>query len=790
MYESSLADGKRSAPAHRGEDEEVALRHLLEGTGLRSEHLTAQTVRLVRVEATVARTPTPGLVSGETQDRLETVTVTAQRRTESLQNVPISIAVLTADALRAGNVTDIAGVTQLLPGAQYAESSQYGPGVFRSFSIRGIRSEHERSVTSLYLDDTPLHMPSTALTDSYPVAFDLERVEVLRGPQGVLFGEASEAGAIRFIPRAAATEGSELESRVAMATTDGGAGSAEASAVVAGAPVPGLLGLRLGGWMRTDGGYVDRVDPLTGASVESNANRVDRQALRLSGALEPADGVRILPVFYYQTAHAHDSGVLFDDLSSPGAGRIQNGRLLRQPSDDTFSIASVRGEFTGSAASLTVIAAYLDRHASSRVDITSEVGPLVGGYGDPRGPAYPTSYADAVSNPQELHQRRLTGEVRVASTGESRLNWTAGLFGSRLRETFDTFIYGAAIPSEPALFTLDGLERRETSIFGNVSYRILPRWTVGGGLRFGKTSDHSRELNGGYLDPNEVPRDIPPIYHNTPPVGRIEVTYAPGRDVLAYASASKGARSGSVGSAVPVLCNDTPTPTAYRSDSLWSYEIGVKGHGADRRLNWRGALYDIEWSNAHTAVADACGNRYVLNVSGIVSRGVELDAEALLGESSHVELSLEFNDQHLRHDVYGTDGLLLAHAGDVVGALPTVPAPWSATVIAAHETSAGAGRRAFVRGELVVRSRNPGPFTQLSSSSPFYNPTVAADPAVTIVNLRSGLEWRTLRVTLFVENALNRRPFLQRNNDYPGSTLVYGFTLRPRTIGLAIDAKY
>jgi outer membrane receptor protein involved in Fe transport len=718
------------------------------------------------------------------------VTVTAQRRSEPLQDVPISVSVLTGDAARAGNVTDIAAVTQMLPGNQYAESSQFGPGVFRSFSIRGIRSEHERSVTSLYLDDTPLHMPSTALTDAYPVAFDLERIEILRGPQGVLFGEASEAGAIRFIPRAAATQGSEIDSRVVMSTTDGGAGSAEASAVVAGAPVPGVFGLRLGGWMSSAGGYVDRVNPINGAIVEANANRIDRQALRLSGALEPADGVRILPVLYYQTAHAHDAGVLFDDLSSPGIGRLQNGRLLRQPSDDTFSIASMRGEFTGSAASLTVIAAYLERHAASREDITSEVGALTGGFGDPRGPAFPTSYADAVSNPQFLHQSRVTGEVRVASTGGSRLNWTAGVFSSHLHETFDTYIYGTAIPTEPALLTLDGLNRTEESIFGNLSYRVLPKWTVGGGMRFGRTSDRSTELNGGYLDPNEIRLEVPPVTRGTPPVGRLEVTYAPRPGVLAYASASKGARGGGGGSAVPTVCHGSVTPTAYTSDSLWSYELGIKSRSADERLNVRAALYDIEWSDAHTSVADTCGNRYVLNVSGIVSRGAELDAEALLGESSHVELSVAFNDQHLRHDVYGSEGLLLAHAGDVVGGLPTVPSPWSATLIGTQEYGAGAGRRAFIRGELVARSRNPGPFTQGSPSSPFYNPTVTSDPAVAILNLRSGLEWRSLRLTLFVENALNRRPFLQRNNDYPGSTLVYGFTERPRTIALAVDAKY
>src|ERR1700728_3674851 len=189
-------------------------------------------------------------------DLLEEVVVTATRRQQDLQKVPISIAAFTAADLAASGVKGINELTALTPGVEFDQNAAYGSGTLTNIAIRGISSLFGSSTTGIYLDDTSLGLhvtPDSVFGNPYPVAFDLNRIEVLRGPQGTLFGAGSEGGTVRFIPNAPSL--TEYSGQVSgeVAATVGGDPSYEGGVAFGGPIMPDKLGFRVSLWGRQDG---------------------------------------------------------------------------------------------------------------------------------------------------------------------------------------------------------------------------------------------------------------------------------------------------------------------------------------------------------------------------------------------------------------------------------------------------------------------------------------------------------------------------------------------------------
>jgi len=204
VYVSQLAIGRNSQAISAGLPATTGLTHLLEGTGLDFKFLNDRTIKLFeRPKAANAPAAAPRPESSGSNasvaDSLEEVVVSAMKRDEFLSTVPMSISVLSPQDLEASGIQGIAGIAALTTGIEYDFSSQYGPGILSNIAIRGISADKGDATTGIYVDDTPIQTPHTTFGNAYPVTFDLEQVEVLRGPQGVLFGRGAEGGAIRFI---------------------------------------------------------------------------------------------------------------------------------------------------------------------------------------------------------------------------------------------------------------------------------------------------------------------------------------------------------------------------------------------------------------------------------------------------------------------------------------------------------------------------------------------------------------------------------------------------------------
>ena len=275
----------------------------------------------------------------------------------------------------------------------------------------------------LFVDDIPI--PSDRISTfgrAFPPMFDLERVEILRGPQGTLLGEGAEGGAVRFISAQPNLRTLDGFTRAQYALTENGGPSYDFGGAFGGPIVPGSLGFRVSAWSRHEGGFVDRVNPFTGAPVDENANWNRREAFSAALTFAPTERFLITPGFRYQLLDVHDSSAFTTYLSDPGAGILNNGKLLTQPYSDTYHLASLRIEADLGFAQLRAISGYLARWA--RAD---NAGNRYPDPPNPLGPEYPVSYADAglayLGVDQYVGSQQL---IFSGGTRGSRVRWVAG----------------------------------------------------------------------------------------------------------------------------------------------------------------------------------------------------------------------------------------------------------------------------------------------------------------------------------------------------------------------------
>jgi iron complex outermembrane receptor protein len=787
VYVSQLALGKSSQAVPAGLPPAAALAHLLQGTGLEFQFLNDRTIKLFeRPRARVAATA-PGEEStranSSAPDSLGEVVVSATKRDEFLSTVPMSVSVLSPQDLEASGISGIAGIAALSTGIEYDFSSQYGPGILTNIAIRGISADKGDATTGIYVDDTPIQTPHTTFGNAYPVTFDLAQVEVLRGPQGVLFGRGAEGGAIRFVTNEPSTTSVSQLYRSEVSATDHGGTSFEVGAAAGGPLIAGTLGARVSVWYRNDSGYLDRIDPFTGSVVDADANRSASRAVRIGLAFEPMDSLRIMPSLSYQSMDLHDTPVFY--VSPPTAGMLENGKLLRQPAADDLMIGSLTLVDRVGTANLTAITSYVDRTAAATVDTTNVAGVVYfGGYGSPLGPAFPTSYADAVPTLLTLHQIQFSEEVRVASTDSGApIRWLGGIFYSRLRQDSTQDTYLIAAPANPGILDNDYDTFTEGSVFGQTRWSANPFWSVGAGMRVGWLESRGSSTAAGFANGGSAPAAHGSDHETLPPTPRFDLSYQPDSRNLFYAAIAKGFRSGG-GGGTPARCAGNLDPSSFGPDSVWSFEVGTKNELIDRRLHVDASLFDIRWDGIQERLQDSCGNSFTTNAGVARSRGFDLSADAFLTDRLRLAVVAGYLDVRYTQTLRTAGGQIIVDRGTVVGGVPSVPAPWTGTVSARYEWPLSGTTTAYLRAEELAHSHNPGPFTEHDPNSLSYDPGLSADPAYNLLNLQLGLTRRGADIRLFANNIANAQPMLQRYADAPGSALIYAYTLRPRTVGL------
>jgi iron complex outermembrane recepter protein len=768
---------------------------------------------------------------------LDEVTVTATKQLESINvnKVPISISAYGQREMDTRGIRDVSDIASMTPGLHFSAQNSFGTPL-SNIEIRGIQSRTSAPTTGIYLDDTPLigraNNVNIGANGAYPQVFDLDRVEVLRGPQGTLFGASSEGGAIRFITKQPSLHESSLYARSELATTEGGDPSYEAG-LAGGAPlIDGTLGFRASVWYRREGGWVDRVQPPVGkgpftqaidpahpggAVLDSRANSGSTKQARVALTWAPTDWLTVTPQLFYQNAETDDSSSYDLTFSNPGNGKFALAHSQPLPSSDPTTIPTLKIEATHGDLAITSVTANYKRNLKFKTDYTQYQDYAF--FGNP----WPLTGAadDYATGNYGVYQNAVSEELRLSSVDPNdRFVWVAGVFLESARQVDTVYvehpdlpalvqnIYGQSI--ETILGTGPYLGKwvaydevhthdRSMALFGNLDFKITPHLTATVGARWAKQESFTNlhfdgSFNGGpgFFNGRETDKPFTP---------KGSISWQPDDNSTYYASVAKGYRVGGVN---PQTNNTQPACQAalaadgltgkllqtYQPDSLISYEVGAKNRFLDDRLEVQSSVFHIDWRNIQQAAQITnCGFAAVFNLGSATSQGFDVSMRAKLGQFFKIGVQLGYTDAH-----YESSQGNLVTKGDVIGgpaiSSGTAVPPWSLSLNGQFDFTL-LDRPAYVFADDTLHSKNTGPFsTHEPANIIVYDPDLVSDPATNILNLRAGMKFDRWDVSLYANNLLDEHKNLSMQHTNPGDTRFQAVTFRPRTIGLTALFRY
>jgi iron complex outermembrane recepter protein len=752
----------------------------------------------------------PADAPGEKSDgSLEEITVTAQRRTERLQDVPISVSVYTQAAMDAQGTRAIDDIARLTPGVYFVRGTINNNSESSDISIRGIQSTAGAATTGVYIDDTPIqsrHL-SFGTFSAYPELFDIDRVEVLRGPQGTLFGSGSEGGTVRFITPDPSLTQYSMYARSELAATYHADGVEELGLAGGGPVIDDTLGFRASVSFRHEGGYVDRVDWHTGQVVDPNSNADTTKTARLALKWAASDNLTITPSLYYQTRHVDDSSSWWD--IQPGtpppdptdgqfAQPLRNGNEIAQPSMDDFTLSAVRIDWNLGAVRLVSNTSYYKRNQTAVTDYSAVDRAIF--LGDPY-PAAPVQAPGYWADDQE----NWTEELRLESTDAgARVNWTTGLFYQHAKENTIENVYDPELLTAIDVPVGDGYiykqdpfnsVDKQIALFGQADIRLTDRLKATLGLRVSKADFTGQANYSGFVVGPPVSSVASISEHPVTP--KFGLTYQLDPDNLLYATVAKGYRIGGANPDIGQFCDFKPyglsgVPPQYSSDDVWSYELGTKNTFDDRRLLLDASVYFIRWNNIQQDVELPCGFQFTANLGAAESRGMDLQTQFKVSDMFTVGGTFGYTNASYTETVFATPvaaetpgSFSIVQDGDHLPA-----APWMVALFGQASFPVFA-LNGYVRADYQYSAKQ----TALVAAQDLRNGGLPAAfppiPSTSYTSLRAGTKWAGFDVSLFAQNLFNTQPKLSViDNAGVQSPLFQAITWRPRTVGMTATYRY
>jgi iron complex outermembrane recepter protein len=723
-------------------------------------------------------------------DELAEVIVTATKRASVAQNTPLSITVIGPDVLSTNKVDDFSDFAFLVPGLT---STDTGPGNKR-YALRGLQSPGEPEV-ALYYDEIPISgLPGGSLDTgaSQPdlKLWDVDRIEILRGPEGTLYGNGSEGGAIRIISKRPDLTKLEGAIQAVGSMTDGGAGSYGSNLMVNLPIVDGKFAVRAIFYDRDEGGYIDaipRADIRLRQLDRHNINDERTRGGRASVSFQVADNWNLTAIMYYQRLLTGSSFEIYPSYATPSDPYV-SAAFVQTPWIDESHMYNVISQTDLPWASVFVTGSYQRRTVSNNLDTTRYVLSLFGCgvttwdktcFGAPIVPADSAS-RESVS--------AWSGEGRLVSNRPGRFQWT---LGSALQNA-KTYRYGQVasvnadgnIEYDPS--TGDAQERLfarqnrdvfdQYSFFGNASYEVLEGFKADAGLRWFHSYRTDQQIIVQQFFPNQPTGPEPfQAFGQHVLFKSFELSYALGGDALTYVQAAQGFRAG--GPNYPGGFTLTAPP--YKADSVWDYEIGTKLGFFGNRLHWNSAVFDIEWSNLQVLLPTALFS-YISNAGSARSDGFESELDAQLSRHFNLTAGLTYTDARL----VGSQPLSSVpasqlRAGDKLAGVPE----WTGTLGLAYKGSLGT--RYTIMGRLDTSYQSGR-----SSVVPPQNPAYFRTKGYALTNFHLNLDRKDgWGVSLDIDNLFNKLAELSVQAE--DSNLIETETpARPLTIGLGLIKRF
>lgn len=715
---------------------------------------------------------------------LEEILVTSQKREQNLQNVPISVSAMTGEDLDAVGAYNFEDYVTRVPNVTFGAKSGGSDGRTggRNISIRGISG---KNTTAMYIDEVPL-----------PEAIDLKiidvnRVEVLRGPQGTLYGASSMGGAMRIITNQPNLQETTGNARVTLSNVKEGDENYRLDGMFNVSIVEDTLAFRVAGFYDDQSGIYDRIitDP---ASAGKKENVDDTESYGFHAALgwQPTDRLNIVPKIIYQKIESDGFPWADADIDEFDQYRIHG---VEEPFEDELKSYSLTINYDWDVGTLTSATSYVERDAHEVEDFTEFAGePDAFGLMPP--PPLPITAQDEFS--------KFVQELRFASSLEGSFQYVAGVFYSK--EELDSFNftyspgfeayaaeqYGAP-PGTPVfggtdlIFASAGVtEVEEYAVFGELTYDIGESWTALLGLRYYDTTVEDDLAADGII--NGGPSTSKGEHAEDGVNPKLNVSYQANDDVMIYGTAAKGFRSGGTnGNSQGVASNCqaelaelgiTGTPDTFDEDSLWSFELGSKATLADGRVRINGALFYVQWDDLQQNVILDCGFRVVSNVGEAESLGGEVEITARPVDAVNLTLGIGYVDATIT-DAGGNPAV---EDGDRVLEVPE----WTYSGSADYTWDLSSGAALILRGDFRGASES---YTSFDTHD-----ELRTRESFTVVDFRLTYVTERWQLAGFVDNASDERVNYSDGvsiaQEVPGRPRIA--TNRPRTVGFSVKADF
>jgi outer membrane receptor protein involved in Fe transport len=712
-------------------------------------------------------TESSGQGTGEKMERLEEIVVTAQKRTERLQDVPVPVTALNAQSLLAGNQVRIEDYYVRIPGVNIS------PDAFRGSAgtiiIRGLQSGGGNPTVSVVLDDVP-YGSSTALGGGGSVPDidpnDLARVEVLRGPQSTLYGVSSLAGLIKYVTVDPSTDRVSGRVRLGVNATKNGDDPGYDVRASVNIPVSDTFAIKASGFTRRDAGYVDdRVNDIQGLNeLEVSGGRLsalwkptENLSLRLSALMQDNDRKGLSRI---------DLGPSFGDLeqapSLPGTGKY-HGKT--QAYSMTLSANVLGGE-------LVSLSGYNVNKYSDDLDLSGLYG------------FYTNLIAPGVTNTLLTDHNKtdkFTQELRLTLPLSSSLDWLVGAFYTHEKSDFLTEFYATDDAGNPTVFAESNAyptKFREYALFTDLTWKINDRLDIQFGGRQSKNQQRYENTITGPYTPIFFGRPSPLINGETKTSDSsftylVTPRFRISPDLMVYTRLASGYRAGGpnfLGTAFGV-------PREFKPDKTRNYEIGMKGNALDRMLSFDASIYYIDWDNIAISVFDQ-GFSFTDNASGAESKGVELALELRPLTGLTISTAASLNKAVLTGPFPATS-LSYGQKGD---RLPRT-GKFSGNLTIDQTFPLGPNVTGMVGGSFSYVGKRAGDFTSAFTTD---HERVSL-PSYAQTDLHAGVRYESWDVSLFLNNVTDKRGVLSPDLFFPSTAVYY---IRPRTLGLSLTREF
>ena len=747
--------------------------------------------------------------STEAGPAMETVIVSARKREESIAEVPTSITAFTAETLKDYNVQSFADYATKTPNLSFTYGQ--GPTGFadaRTIAIRGVTGQNlfgTAGATGFYIDDTPV--PGSI----DPRVVDLASIEVLKGPQGTLFGESSLGGNVRLITRKPDLSSSGYGFSLDAGATSGG-GSADGGGSVIGnlVLVPDKLALRAVLFFNHDAGYLTRTfpDPTSPAVADPNL-AAPRTSVGNQGAVSTFGGslaalLRVTDNFdatlrvMFQNTTDHGFPATFAPLPAFTPDYTLNRAFDVQPrASDVWALPSLDLKYTGRGWSFVSSTSFFYRHTQDIEDSTYGTQQVLTNYYQVSGlPNQPYLWDG------EHYHDQITEEMRVAFDPVHDLSGTVGAFYSQTHTKFyipPTFAIGLPAatvgntvvgpwPNDEIWTQTNPGVQKDKSIFGELYYKFLEKFTLTAGARRYWLSQETDFTADGFMNFGATLSD-PQRNSQSGTDPKVGLSYQATEATMVYASASKGFRAGGAQAYAP-FCSLPQLPvtdiTQLKSDTLWSYEVGTKVQLPNPGLLFSAAAFHIDWKNIQQQIALPCGYYFDINGDAATINGGEIEIAGHLSKALQVRFGAGYEKTKI------TEPGALAIVGVQSGTRILGTPAWTVSLGGVYTQPLTSSIDGFVSAD----------YSYTGDSVALLNGGYGAEatrPAYSLANARLGINRNQTEISLNVHNLTNAKPnlgdigyvgYAQYQNYAAGTIIPQVATLQPLTVLLQYKQSF